>query len=259
MTNEINKAEIVPAPEAPAATVSESQQMMNMIERVALDPNVDVEKLKAVLDMKEHIFDKNAEIAFNQAMSQVQSEAKAVFKSSHNDQTRSSYATMEQISRMLTPLYTKHGFALSYGSGVAATDGWFRITCLVSHNAGFSRDYWVDLPLDMSGIKGTTNKTAVHAAGSTMKYGQRYLATLIFNLTFTDAHDDDGNAASPMPLVTDEQAANIKAILSELGDKVEGTFLNWIRKDYNAVKIEEIPAAEYNRIIHKLEAKRNQA
>ena len=41
---------------------------------------------------------------------------------------------------------------------------------------------------------GTVNKTKIHASGSTLSYGRRYLLKLIFNLTTVDELDDDGQS-----------------------------------------------------------------
>lgn len=169
-----------------------SDAMIQVIERAALNPDVDIDKMERLLDMQERIFSKNAEMEYNRAMSEVQKETPRIKREAENSQTISKYAKLEDINKQLTPIYTAHGFALSFGTDNSDKEGWVRTTCKVSHTAGHSRDFFVDLPIDDQGAKGSVNKTKVHGAGSTMSYSRRYLTVLIFNISLTD-EDNDGN------------------------------------------------------------------
>lgn len=102
--------------------------------------------------------------------------------------------------------------------------------------------------MDMVGIKGNANKTATHGFGSTISYGRRYLTLLVFNITLTN-EDNDGNTAQDT--LTDEQIANIEAMLTETAsDKAK--FLKYLK----VASLNEIPAANYSTVIKLLEAKR---
>ena len=96
------------------AVVNDQSAMLEMIERLATNPDVDVEKMRQILEMKTAIFDKGAEIEFNRAMSLAQSEMKPIAKDAENTHTRSNYALLETICAAITPVYTKHGFSLSF-------------------------------------------------------------------------------------------------------------------------------------------------
>ncbi len=190
--------------------------MMALIERVACDPNADVLKLEKMLDMQERIFDKNAQIAFNQAMTACQADMPAVVKDAENKQTNSRYAKYETIIKTARPCYTKHGFALSFGQGDNASEKHIRVTCDVSHTAGHVRHYFMDMALDDAGIKGVTNKTEVHARGSSFSYAKRYLFCMIFNVPIAD-EDDDGVKGGG---VTVEQLLEYNALVRDLFDVV---------------------------------------
>jgi hypothetical protein len=176
-------------------SLTTSNAMISVIERAAINPDVDMDKMERLLAMQERIFAKNAEIAFNQAMSEVQREVPQIKKRNTNQQTRSTFARLEDINKELTPVYTAHGFALSFGTADSTTEGWIRTTCKVTHTEGHSKDFFVDLPVDDEGAKGNVNKTKMHGAGSTMSYARRYLTLLIFNIALTD-EDNDGNVSS---------------------------------------------------------------
>jgi len=174
----------------------ETDMMMQLIQQIALNPDIPVEKMQAVINMKMQVFDKNAEIEYNKAMILAQQEMLPVIKTAKNTQTSSTYAKMENIAKQCKPIWTKHGFALQFGTADCPIAEHYRVTCEVSHAAGFNKKYQADLPVDDEGIKGQKNKTGCHGFGSTMSYAQRYLTIMIFNITLEGA-DNDGNRPPP--------------------------------------------------------------
>ncbi len=226
----------------------EPANILDVIARAANDPATDVSKMEKLLEMYERISAKNAEVAFNASMKAAQEEMPRILRNKMNQQTNSRYADLEQVNAAIVPVYTKHGFSLSFGTADCPVEGHFRITCLVSHVSGHSRNYQADVPNDMTGMKGNQNKTATHGFGSTMSYGRRYLALLIFNITLTN-EDHDGN--KPGETLSDEQIANIEALLTETAsDKAK--FLRYLKIS----SLEEIPAKNYSAVIKIIEAKR---
>lgn len=194
----------------PSVGVSEeTKMMMQMIEQVALNPEADVEKLRAVMDMKMQMFNRGAEIEFNAAMAKAQAEMVPVIAKSENKQTNSKYAKLERIIEEISPIWTKHGFALTFGSGDCPREGWYRVECEVSHSAGHSKKYHADLPPDTVGIAGKTNKTPIHGFGSTVSYGRRYLTCLVFNIAVKGEDNDAASLAT-----TEERECDIEAQFS---------------------------------------------
>ena len=230
-----------------ANIVVASDSMLSVIERAAMNPDVDVEKMQRLLDMQEHIFDKNAAIAFNKAMMAVQSELKTIAKDRANDQTRSKYTSFEKLHREIVPIYTKHGFALSFGTDDSPLEHHVRIVCDVTHIDGHSKPYKYDLPLDDTGMKGSKNKTGVHASGSTVSYGRRYLTLLIFNVATGD--DDDGNGASEY--MSPEQAKVIEDLIKEKkADKKAFLY------HFGIESIDLLPKKSFNKAANMLKAKK---
>ncbi len=161
--------------------------------QTALEKGVDADSLEKVLNMQERILDRQSEQAYAQSMVEAQTEMPVIEHNKTNTHTSSTYSDMGQIIKQITPIYTKHGFALSFGSDKSPEPGHVRVVCDVMHSQGHSKPYSADIPLDVDGISGNPNKTAVHGTGSAFTYGQRYLTKLIFNLNTGD--DDDGNSA----------------------------------------------------------------
>ncbi len=179
-------------PTALAEVPTRSASLMEVISRAAADPNTDVDKLERLLGMYERISAQQAETAFNEAMNDAQAELGPIAADANNPQTKSKYASYPKLDKAVRPVYSKHGFSLSFGTAEGAQTDYVRVTCLVSHRMGHSRAYHVDMPADGKGAKGGDVMTKTHAVGAAMSYGQRYLLKLIFNIAVGD--DDDGNS-----------------------------------------------------------------
>lgn len=172
---------------------SDNATMMTLISRAASDPNIDIEKMERLFAMKERMDAKDAEAAFNAALSRVQQKMGRVAADKQNKQTNSMYATYAALDRELRPLYTDEGFSLSFGTE-DAPEGTVGMVCYVSHAAGHTRTYHAQVPSDGKGAKGGDVMTKTHAFGSGASYGMRYLLKMIFNVAIGE-DDDDGNAA----------------------------------------------------------------
>jgi len=140
--------------------------MISMIERAARDPTIDVDKLERLIALQEKAQMRQAEQSFNAAMSEAQSEMGPIAADSNNPQTRSRYASYFALDKALRPIYSRHGFALSFGTGDTPMEQYIRVVCYASHRDGFTRTYHVDMPADGKGAKGGDVMTKTHAVGS---------------------------------------------------------------------------------------------
>ena len=169
--------------------------IIESIGRMAINPDVDVEKIGKLLDMQERVIDKQSKLEYNQAMAQCQADMPTVIKDTINQQTKSRYAQFETVLITTKPTYTANGFSISFGTDQSPLEHHIRVTCTVMHSGGHSENVFADLPLDIAGIKGNENKTKMHAMGSTFSYGKRYLFCMVFNIAIAE-EDKDGNLPS---------------------------------------------------------------
>ena len=190
-------------------------ELLGMLERVACNPDVPVEKMERLLAMQERILAKQSEDAFNAAMSAAQSEMVRIAADSTNPQTRSRYASYGALDRVLRPIFTKHGFALSFGEQDSPKPDSMRVVCFVTHRAGHTRIYHRDMPNDGKGAKGGDVMTRTHAAGAAQSYGMRYLLKGIFNVAIGD-DDTDGNPPD-VARINATEAADVEALIEEVG------------------------------------------
>jgi len=235
-------------------------QAVTMIERMATNPDVDIDKFERILKMKRDEEDREAEKEYTRAMVRVQMSLRGVTRDKHNPQTKSNYPSLEAMKKAVVPAYTAEGFAVSYGEGDTDKEGHIRVTCKVMHSAGHSENFFYDCPIDDKGIAGKVNKTPTHGKASAVSYGERYILKLIFNVTIQD-EDDDGNAAGQgvyEELISDEQYSALTDIIngieSDFGIKdVELNLCMYL--GIQGLKL--LPERGYKKAVHGLTTKRN--
>lgn len=239
---------IIPAGDAP---------MVAMIERIAMDPTIPIDRLEKMLAMKERMEDRarededrQAKKAYFAAMSKCQSEIPVVIKRQENKHTKSNYADLAAIEQEAMPVIHQHGFAVSFQPGGYNDKGEQRILWEISHEGGHSRNGVGEIPVDGAGAQGTVNKTKTQAFGSTATYGRRYLLCMLFNISTGD--DKDGNKIKESAgSIDDKQIAALRALLEETGSDVE-RFCHYFKID----ALPDLPVEEFNRAIQSLEKKR---
>lgn len=195
------------------ANQTDSVTMLTMISRAASDPTVDIEKLERLMAMKERMDAKEAEVSFNDSMSDAQAKMRPISADLTNPQTRSKYASYAKLDGKLRPIYTDAGFSLSFDTDDSPKEDHVRVLCYVSHKAGHTRTYKADMPVDGKGAKGNDVMTKTHAFGSGASYGMRYLLKMIFNVAVGE-DDNDGNE----PVIPDQKESDWVRVAEGLQD-----------------------------------------
>ena len=223
-----------------------------MIQSAARDPEADVDKMERLMAMYERQQEKHSEAAFNKALNASQRDLTRIAADATNPQTRSRYATYAALDRAIRPVYTKHGFSLSFDTGDTDKPETVRIICHVSHESGHTRSYHADMPADGKGAKGNAMMTATHATGSAMSYGMRYLLKLIFNVAIGEDDDDGNRAGRDIETISQEEAD----ALDRVADKVEGgakRLREYLHKRFGSADPINIPAKEYKSVLSVIE------
>jgi hypothetical protein len=220
--------------------------LVSMIERAAMNPDIDVEKLERLMAMQERILERDAAAEFSKSMALAQSEIGRVSADAKNSQTSSRYATYAQLDRAVRPVYTEHGFALSFGTLDSAPET-VLVVCDVMHRGGHTKRYQICMPADGKGAKGNDVMTKTHATGSAMQYGMRYLLKAIFNIAIgDDPDDDDGNAAEGIPLITETQELELDAMIHD-NELDRARFMAWLA-EHGPETLAEIKANDFLRV-----------
>lgn len=233
---------------------AEIAPMHAMIERVLAQPELDVSKLHELLSLQERVEAEHARKDFMAAFNEAQKAMEPIARDADNKQTRSTYATHAALDRALRPIYTKHGFSVSFNTADSPLEQHVRVVCILAHAGGHERIYQADIPCDGKGAKGNDVMTKTHAVGSAMTYGKRYLLALAFNIALAD-RDDDGNAAGATGTDNDPLSKEQLDELLQLADDV-GADKQRFCKFYGIGSFAEITKANFEKAKRALEAKR---
>ena len=248
---DVVKAEPAPVPSAP---ISESASLLQTIERLAIHPSANPDQVERFLSMYERITAQRNEREFNDRMATAQKEMRPVAADANNPQTKSKYASYAALDRALRPVYTQHGFALSFNTSPDAPESHVRVICDVT-NAGHTRRYQIDMPADGKGAKGGDVMTKTHATGSAVSYGMRYLLKMVFNIAVGEA-DDDGNAASrtkPVERVTEKQVSDLNALLQKTSEPAANVQI--IFQHFKIGNLSELTPDQYRKTVSQLSKK----
>jgi hypothetical protein len=225
---------------------TESRSLIQVIERAARDPNIDIDKMERLLAMQERITARQAEAAYAAALARLQPKLPTISErgsiKNNSGAVQSRYALWEDIVGIIGPILASEGFSLSFR--IAHPDKQIEVTGVLQHEAGHKVSTSIQLPSDTSG-----SKNAVQAVASSVSYGKRYTAGALLNLRTGEA-DRDGQDPEP-EMVSEEQIANLQALITEVGaDKVK--FLKYLKVN----SLGEIYARNYTAVVKSLEAKR---
>ena len=211
-----------------------------IIERAAGDPNFDVDKLQRLLDMQEAGEVRAADKLFAQSLTAAEAEMETINTNAKNDQTRSKYATFAQVDREVRPIYTKHGFGITFTSEPTGMPKSILVVGTLSHRGGASRRYQVPMPITTQGFKGQAMMTETHATMAAITYGRRNLEIMMFNLQIGD--DLDGNAPRQPPQPRQAQATQAEKhneythpetgeVIVLDGEHLTPGMIEWLEKD----------------------------
>lgn len=212
-----------------------------------------VDALERVLALAERERDYQARCAYDDAMLSVQSTMSRISKDGENTQNRSRYPRLEGVDRHLRPLYTEHGFRITFSTEPAEREGWITHVATVTHTGGHVERIPLPLPIDNLGPQGKATKTEMHGIGSALSYAQRRLTMMAFGAVAT-GEDDDGQGSSapaPVELVTREQADELRQHALELFAE-PGAML----RAYGADTFAGIPAMAFADAMQRIEARR---
>jgi hypothetical protein len=158
---------------------------------IALENNAAIDVIERLAALQEKAMLRDAEIAFNDALSRVQEKIKRVAPDLVNPQTSSKYASYAAIDHIIRPIYTREGMSLSFSHADCPKPDHARVLCFASLGA-YTRTYQIDMPTDGKGAKGGDVMTKTHAMATADSYAKRYLVKDVFNIAIGEC-DTDGN------------------------------------------------------------------
>lgn len=216
----------------PPATMPEAASILNIIERASRDPSVNIDKLERLIAMQTAMEARQAQVAYDEAMTSAQEEIKRIVADRDNTHTKSQYASYAALDRAIRPIYTRHGFSVTFTTIEGPAD-MVRLLARIAHRGGHREEARLDMPADGRGAQGGGVMSKTHATGAAITYGKRYLSGMIWNLAIGE--DDDGNGAD-----SDEERLAPEGALRNKEGKLLSHYASTKAKDYTSMAIETI-------------------
>ena len=217
---------------------------------LAVSQNLDIDKLERLMEMQVRWEEKEARQAFYEAKGRLQEmipvlkkTKKVKFPSKSGGSVDYSYAPLSDIVEQLKKLLAEYGF--SYEWKIADTTENISVTFIFTHKAGHCEKNTMSAPADATG-----GKNLVQQKASTVTYLQRY--TMIGGIGIATADDDINARLNPPAFITEEQVANIQALIDEVGGSGETALFKWLKIG----SIDAIPANKYDQAVAGLEKRR---
>jgi len=211
---------------------------------MAVQRGVDPDTLGKMMALQERWEANQARKAFEAAVSEAKAEIKPIVKrqevdfTSQKGRTHYKYEGLSDIAAEVDPILAKYG--LSYRHRSKQDGKRLSITCVLSHRDGHSEETTLAADNDESG-----NKNSIQAIGSTATFLQRY--TLKLALGLSAAKDTDARGVEDQELITDKQAADLKAFLTEHNCDIP-KFLKWHKLE----SLADIPAKNYDTVLEEV-------
>ena len=217
----------------------------------ALASDAKPETLERLMALQERWEAGQARKAFDEAMASAKGEIGPIKKNREVDFTSAKGRTnyrhedLAEVARTVDPVLRKYGLSYRFRTSSAIGEP-VSVTCIVSHRLGHSEENTLQAGRDDSG-----NKNSIQQVGSTITYLQRY--TLKAALGLAAAADDDGRRADePGGYITDEQAAELRALAADTKTDM-ARFCTYMKVE----SLVEISARDFPKAKAALEKKRS--
>ena len=217
----------------------------------AQEKDASIEQMQQLFELQLRWEENEAKKAFHKAVSAFKSESITILKDKHvsfdtrTGKTEYDHATLGRITATVIPVLSKHG--LSHRWSFDQPEGRVSVTCILSHELGYSEECTLTAGKDDSG-----GKNPIQAVSSTVSYLERYTFLGVTGLAAID-QDNDGKGADhePVDVIDEEQYANLDTLMDEVKANRKG-----FMTAYKIASLEMLPAAMYDHACKSLEAKR---
>jgi len=234
------------------APVNESDSHIQALAKLAAGgASLEVmEQMKGLVEWDEA---RRAKAEFNKAFSEAKAKFKPAKKTGYNKHLTSHYSTLLDYDEATREALGQHG--LSWRHVPKSLPGEITsITCILAHKSGHSEEATMEAP-SYSMTNNAVNK--LQSVGIVAMYLKRMTLASLLGLVSDAEFDNDGNGGEQAQNVTEEQAANLQALLEEVKANKDGFFKYLTTKCKKEIKaFKDIPAAHYQSAVKALENQR---
>ena len=203
--------------------------------------DTDIDKLSKLMDLQERWEAKEAKKLYVTALAQFSADLPAIVKTrkGHN----SKYAGLAETLTAIRPAMDDYG--LSHSWKTSQEGGQITVACILTHAAGHSEETSLSSGSDKSG-----SKNDIQAIGSTVSYLERYTLYAILGLA---SADDDGKASEPVEKITDDQALELEAMITDNDIDIKRVKA-WMKQTLKVDTFADINVNAFDGVKNKIEA-----
>ena len=186
------------------------------------------------------------------ALSKAQGEMQAAIKDKVNPFFKSSYADLGSVWDAARPVLSKYGLCVMQTTEMNADGSKIIMVTTLAHTSG----QWMKsfLPLNPS-------KNDSQGVGAALTYLRRYSLSAIVGVVCDE--DDDGETAVGRGKTQQNQSDRIgkseitamNALINNLDEESNKSFREWIRKNFSAESIQDLPKSCFEKCMVTLNAK----
>ena len=211
--------------------------------QMAIQKNYDPAFIEKMMDLQERNDTKVAKQAYIGAMAEFKANLPTVIKDKENKQYSSMYVSESALLNTINPELSKHGLSATFS--FPETEGnTMKVTCTITHKAGYGESVTLPGPIDTSG-----SKNPLQQVKSTVTYLRKATFEAITGIATSDPiADDDGNSSGSVEYISIDQQTEINDYFDELYTDNGKKFLKWL----GAESVDTIPIKDYKKAIDSL-------
>lgn len=213
----------------------------------AIQKGMSIDVIREIKAMAKEMADEEAARAFSVAFAAFKAEVVTVIRGKEvtdGPLKGRRYAELHSFVDAATPALAKHGLSHSWSVTRDEKD-WIEVTCTIEHSLGGKKQVSQGGPPDSGGAK-----NPLQARISTVTYLERSTLKAVTGLA-EKGDDDDGGNVDTGEVINDAQRNAILDLIDEVGGSAD-VFCKY----FKIAAIAALPAAQYDRAIAALEAKR---
>ena len=208
--------------------------------QILLEKNVDVEKIRDMLQIQKEWEAMEAKKAYHLAMAEFKKNPPTILKDKtvgykNNDGSATGYnhASLGNVTKEINSSLSEHGFSAAWK--MTQPDNSVEVTCTITHKFGHSESTSIKSPADTSG-----KKNPIQAIASTITYLERYTLLALTGLATHDQDDDGVSAGSGIMYITTKEKQVIIDMIADSNADVT-KFLKCV----GCESVDEIPSGMF--------------
>jgi hypothetical protein len=235
-----------PAPKAkvPAKVPAVPTNVLAIIARIAADPNVDTDKMRAVIEIQR---DTESKQQFHDALIKMDAELPRINKDGKIELRGGGkairFASFENLNKVIKPILRSYDFRINFQPDVHPSGQGMVVHCHLTKGL-----YRESCMIPVSTAPASPAMNAQQSVGAAISYAKRYGAIALLNIE-TEAPDDrDTDASSPTKTISGPQAKRLLKAIDDCG--VEATVF---MGKYKIAAVHELPTSLFDEAIKACE------